>query len=98
MKPSDSLDALRHFRSSLHECFHRRADALFELADAILTAGVVPSPAHLLSLQPSHHCGWGSLYAALSQGTMDAQALAGSSSPPTPSRRTVPPPRCTPWT
>jgi len=74
MKPSDDLDALRHFRRALHKCFHRRADALFELTDAILTAGVVPSPVHL-SLQPSHHRGWGSLYAALSQGTMDAEAL-----------------------
>ncbi len=74
MKPSDSLDALRHFRQSLYECFGRRADALFELTDAILTAGVVPSPAHL-SLQPSHRRGWGSLYAALRQGRIDAEAL-----------------------
>ena len=74
MGPSDNLDALRHFRSSLHECFHCRADALFELTDAILTAGVLPSPVHL-SLQPYHRRGWGSLYAALSQGTMDAEAL-----------------------
>src|SRR5215207_1046918 len=74
MEPSHSLDALRQFRRALHKCFHRRADALFELADAILTAGVVPSPAHL-SIQPSHRRGWGSLYAALSRGTMDAEAL-----------------------
>ncbi len=74
MERSDSLDALRAFRDSLHECFERRADALFELTDAILTAGVVPSPAHL-SLQPSHQRGWGSLYAALSHGTMDTEAL-----------------------
>jgi hypothetical protein len=74
MEPSYGLDALRQFRRALHKCFHRRADALFELADAILTAGVVPSPAHL-SIQPSHRRGWGSLYAALSRGTMDAEAL-----------------------
>jgi hypothetical protein len=74
MKPSDDLDVLRHFRHALHKCFHRRADALFELTDAILTAGVVPSPVHL-SLQPFHHRGWGSLYAALSQGMMDTEAL-----------------------
>jgi DDE superfamily endonuclease len=74
MKPPEDLDALRRFRCALHKCFHRRADALFELTDAILTAGVVPSPVHL-SLQPSHHRGWGSLYAALSQGTMDVEAL-----------------------
>ena len=38
-------DALRAFRHSLYECFHRRRDALFELADAILTAdGGAPPP------------------------------------------------------
>jgi hypothetical protein len=68
------LDALRAFRNSLYHCFDRRSDALFELTDAILTAGVVSSPVHL-SLQPSHRRGWGSLYAALSQGNIDTEAL-----------------------
>ena len=76
MGPSDNLDTLRHSRSSLHECFHRRADAPFELSDAILTAGVVASPVHL-SLQPSHLRGWGSLYAALQWRRVDAEALRG---------------------
>jgi len=68
-------DALRTFRRSLYECFHRRKDALFELADAILSAdGAAPSPAHL-SLQVPHRRGWGSLYAALDRGRIDAQAL-----------------------
>jgi hypothetical protein len=68
-------DALRAFRRSFYECFHRRRDALFELADAILTAdGAAPSPAHL-SLQASHRRGWGSLYAALDRGRIDAEAL-----------------------
>ena len=68
-------DALRAFRRSLYECLHRRKDALFELADAILaTDGCAPSPAHL-SLQASHRRGWGSLYSALSRGRIDAQAL-----------------------
>lgn len=52
----------------------RRADALFELADAALTAGSVPSPVHL-SLAPVHRRGWGSLYAALSKGSLDEGAL-----------------------
>ena len=50
MDPStDPLHALRIFRHSFYdECLHRRADALFELTDALLTAeDVVPSPAHL---------------------------------------------------
>src|SRR5918997_1894742 len=68
-------DALRAFRRSFYECFHRRRDALFELTDAILTAdGTAPSPAHL-SLQTSHRRGWGSLYAALDRGRIDDQAL-----------------------
>jgi hypothetical protein len=35
-------DALQTFRRSFYECFHRRRDALFELADAILTADGAP--------------------------------------------------------
>ena len=71
---SSALDTFRAFRTSLYNCLHRRADALFELTDALLTAEAVPSPVHL-SLQPSHRRGWGSLYNALSRGRIDAQAL-----------------------
>jgi DDE superfamily endonuclease len=72
MEPPDALCAFRH---SLYQCLHRRSDALFELADAILTAdGAAPSLAHL-SLQTSHRRGWGSLYAALRRGRIDAEAL-----------------------
>lgn len=68
-------DALRAFRRSFYECLYRRADALFELADAILTAdGAAPSPVHL-SLEASHRRGWGSLYAALDGGRIDEEAL-----------------------
>ena len=71
---SSALDTFRAFRSSLYDCLYRRADALFELTDAILTAEAGPSLVHL-SLQPSHRRGWGSLYNALSRGRIDAQAL-----------------------
>jgi DDE superfamily endonuclease len=71
---SSALDTFRAFRNSLYNCPHRRADALFELTDALLTAEQIPSPVHL-SLQPSHRRGWGSLYNALSHGRIDAQAL-----------------------
>jgi len=68
-------DYLRAFRYSLYDCLHRRSDALFELTDAILTAAdAVPSPVHL-SLQASHRRGWGSFYAALDRGRIDAEAL-----------------------
>jgi hypothetical protein len=75
---SSAVDAFRAFRSSLYDCLRRRADALFELTDALLTAEAVPSPVHL-SLQPSHRRGWGSLYDALSRGRIDARALRGCS-------------------
>jgi hypothetical protein len=71
---SSALDTFRAFRNSLYDCLHRRADALFELTDALLTTEQIPSPVHL-SLQPSHRRGWGSLYNALSHGRIDAQAL-----------------------
>ncbi len=71
---AQSLDALRAFRDSLYRCFERRADALFELTDALLTAGPVPSPPHL-SLAAVHRRGWGSLYAALNMGRADEAGL-----------------------
>jgi hypothetical protein len=80
MEPSDALRTLRTFRYSLYECLQRRADALFELTDALLTADAVPSPVHL-SLQAPHRRGWGSLYAALNRGRIDAEALRGLLAP-----------------
>jgi len=75
MEHSDALHTLATFRRSFYECLHRRADVLFELTDAILTAdGAAPSPAHL-SLQASHRRSWGSLYAALDRGRIDDEAL-----------------------
>ena len=74
MERIDAVAHLQAFRAALYACFGRRADALFELCDAALTAGVVPSPAHL-SLEPSDRRGWGSLYAALASGEIDVAAL-----------------------
>ena len=72
--PADPLAVLRAFRAAAYGCFTRRRDALFELADALLTAGPVLSPAHL-SLEPAHRRGWGSLYAALAGGEVDGEGL-----------------------
>jgi hypothetical protein len=41
---SDPAQKLSAFRLRLYGCFGRRADVLFELCDALLTAGSVPSP------------------------------------------------------
>ena len=70
-----ALAGLQAFRTGLHACCTRRADALVDLADALLSApGPVASLPHL-SLEPAHRRGWGSLYAALARGRIDAERL-----------------------
>ena len=68
------LTILRDFRDAFYTCLGRRADALFELTDASLTAGPRPALAHL-SLAVPQRRGWGSLYAVLQDGRMDMDAL-----------------------
>jgi hypothetical protein len=72
--PTFPLARLGHFRAELHACFTRRADALFELGDALLCAPAVPSLPHL-SLELVCRRGWGSVYAALARGEVDAERL-----------------------
>ena len=82
--PTFPLARLGGFRAELHACFARRADALFELGDALLCAKAVPSLPHL-SLEPVCRRGWGSVYAALARGRIDAERLRdllASSLPP----------------
>lgn len=72
--PAHDLANLRSFRTALHACFEHRADALFELGDALLASDAVTSLPHL-SLQSGHRRGWGRLYDALSAGRIDDTAL-----------------------
>ena len=72
--PTSPLARLGGFRTELHACFPRRADALFELGDALLCAEAFPSLPHL-SLEPAHRRGWGSVYAALARGRIDEDRL-----------------------
>jgi hypothetical protein len=72
--PTSPLARLGAFRDQLHACFPRRADALFELGDALLCAEAVPSLPYL-SLEPVCRRGWGSIYAALARGEVDAERL-----------------------
>jgi hypothetical protein len=74
--PTEPLTRLQTFRANAYACLRRRQDALFELGDALLSAGPVSSPVHL-SLEPHHRRGWGSLYAALADGDLDTDALRG---------------------
>ena len=55
--PTFPLARLGAFRSELYACFTRRADALFELGDALLCAPAVGSLPHL-SLEPVCRRGW----------------------------------------
>src|SRR5919202_521560 len=72
--PTFPLARLGHFRTELHACYTRRADALFELGDALLCAQAVPSLPHL-SLEPVCRRGWGSAYAALASGRLEVERL-----------------------
>jgi hypothetical protein len=74
MNQTPAYSTLQQFRTDLYDAFDRRADALLDLGDAMLTAGPVSSPVQL-SLAPVHRRGWGSLYAALSKGRIDRDAL-----------------------
>jgi hypothetical protein len=74
--PAAALARLRGFRAELHACCTRRADALVELDDALLS---VPGPVASLpqlSLEPAHRRGWGSTYAALADGRSTPSACA----------------------
>jgi hypothetical protein len=65
------------FRSGLYRCLRRRADALFELVEAVLTAeGPVGSLVEL-SQEKAFRRGHGALYDALACGDIDTDALAG---------------------
>src|SRR5919109_192499 len=73
--PTFPLARLGAFRAELYACFIRRADALFELGDALLCAQApLPSLPHL-SLEPVCRRGWGSIYAALARGRIDSERL-----------------------
>lgn len=72
--PTFPLARLEAFRAELHACCTRRADALFELGDALLCAPAFSSLPHL-SLEPVCRRGWGSVYAALARGRVDAEQL-----------------------
>jgi DDE superfamily endonuclease len=72
--PTSPLGRLGVFRAEMHATFMRRADALFELGDALLCAQAVSSLPHL-SLEPVCRRGWGSVYAALARGQIDTERV-----------------------
>jgi DDE superfamily endonuclease len=70
-----ALERLRAFRESLYECLDARADALFELADAVLCADHAVTSLVQLCLEPEFTRGHGALYDALSAGRVDDEEL-----------------------
>ena len=68
--------ALREFREGLYRCLTARADALFELCDAILCADHAVTSLVQLSLVPQFRRGHGALYDALAAGRIDGEQLA----------------------
>ncbi|WP_196470095.1 transposase [Planomonospora sp. ID91781] len=71
----EPLTASSRFRTDLYDCLPTRADALFELTDALLCAdGAVRSLVEL-TLTPEHRRGHGALYDALNHGRIDTDRL-----------------------
>jgi hypothetical protein len=68
--------ALREFRARLYGCLTARADASFELVDAILCADHAVTSLVQLSLVPQFRRGHGALYDALAAGAIDEEKLA----------------------
>ncbi len=71
-----AYQGLREFRARLYECLTARADACFELCDAILCADHAVTSLVQLSLVPEFRRGHGALYAALADGRIDEEQLA----------------------
>src|SRR3982750_758437 len=71
----EELDRLRVFRGGLYRCLGRRADELFELADALLCADGPVQSLVGLCLAPEHRRGHGALYDAVIVGRVDVQRL-----------------------
>ena len=74
MAGEGALGELAGFRRDVYRCLWRRADALFETLDAVLTAGPVPSLPYL-SLEPVLRRGHGMVYQGLARGRIDEEAL-----------------------
>jgi hypothetical protein len=71
----ETLAGLSRFRRELYECLTLRADALFELMDAVLCADGPVTSLPELSLSGVHRRGHGAMYDALAQGHINVSRL-----------------------
>ncbi|WP_408669564.1 transposase [Kocuria marina] len=101
--PSELLAVLSGFRRGFYDCLSARADALFELTDAVACAGSPVIDLAWLFLEVEHRRGHGALYDGLNAGAVDTDRLRAlvywsvpdhypRSSAPTGGRRS-----CWPW-
>src|SRR5688572_7843948 len=72
---AEAIDALAEFREQLYQCMTQRADALFELTDALLCSDGPVKTLAGLSLAPEHRRGHGAMYDALNAGRIDVESL-----------------------
>jgi hypothetical protein len=71
----EALAVLARFRTDFHDCLTARADALFELTDALLcTDGAIKTLVDL-ALAPEHRRGHGALYDGLNCGRIEVDRL-----------------------
>lgn len=72
LAPEQSADAalgiLSHFRVQFYDCLYTRADALFELTDAVLCADGPVTSLVELTLTAEHRRGHGAMYDAVNHG------------------------------
>jgi DDE superfamily endonuclease len=68
-------NALAEFRTDFHRCLTARADALFELTDAVLCADGPVTSLVGLCLTAEHRRGHGALYDAVNNGRVDIARL-----------------------
>lgn len=71
----EALGVLSRFRTGLYSCLTARADALFELCDALLCTDRPVRSLADLTLLPEHRRGYGGMYDGLNCGRIEAAQL-----------------------
>lgn len=71
----EALKVLSGFRTDLYACLQARADAMFELADALLCSDGPVKTLVDLALAPEHRRGHGALYDGLNAGRIEIARL-----------------------
>lgn len=73
--PGSALGELSRFRHEFYACLTARADALFELAEAVLCADGPVTSLVELTLVAEHRRGHGAIYDALGHGRIELHSL-----------------------